>query len=111
MKKRLKISTLIFGIIVAVLALSSSSSYAEKSERSEVVQFQLSESEIQNVIEQVLDDSEITTQCDECLKIYNQDNQLVYESRDKDDERIKILLRRSDLILRTDSSSYYLLSN
>ena len=111
MKKRLKISTLIFGIIVAVLALSNSNSYAEKSETMEVIQLKPTESEVQDVIAHVLEEKEVKLELTECLKIYNSEHQLVYESRDKDDERLKILIRRSDLIWRNDSSSYYLLGN
>lgn len=43
-------------------------------------------------------------------KIYNTDNKLVYESRDADDERLKCFLKRSDLLMTTDSSSYYYLA-
>ena len=111
MKRKLKISTVIFGIIVAVLALSNSNSYAEKSEAVEVKQLNLTETEMLEVIEHVLEEKETKPQTNECLKIYNQNRQLVYETRDKEDERLVILLRRSDLIWRNDSSSYYLLGN
>jgi hypothetical protein len=36
---------------------------------------------------------------------------LIYETLDKDDEHLMILLRRSDLVLQTDTSSYYLLGD
>ena len=111
MKKRLKISTLIVGIIVAVLALSNSSSYAEKSDTNEVIQLKPTESEVLEIIEHVLAVEQSEPEPIVCLKIYNSDRKLVYESRDKDDERLIILLRRSDLIWRNDSSSYYLLGN
>ena len=111
MKKKLKISTLIIGVIVAVLTLSNSSSFAEKYEKNEVIKFELSESEIINVIEQVLEKNEVKLVDDKIIKIYNIRSQLVYESRDREDRRLKILLRRSDLILHTNSSSYYLLGD
>jgi hypothetical protein len=111
MKRKLKISTVIFGIIVAVLALSNSNSYAEKSEATEVNQLNLTKTEMLAVIEHVLEEKETKPQRNECLKIYNQNRKLVYESRDKEDERLVILLRRSDLIWRNDASSYYLLGN
>ncbi len=41
--------------------------------------------------------------------IYNYKNELVYQTKDKEDERFKQLLRRCDLVLKTESSSYYLL--
>jgi hypothetical protein len=45
-----------------------------------------------------------------CCNIYNSDNQLVYMSRDKNDARLNELKKRSDLVMQTESSSYYLLS-
>ena len=69
------------------------------------------EIEMMEVIEQILNDQEFESDHNTCVKIYNIKNQLIYECRDKDDERLKDLLRRSDLVLQTDSSSYYLLGD
>ena len=44
-------------------------------------------------------------------KIYNSDKKLVYECRDANDERLKSFLKRSDLLMTTDSSSYYYLAD
>jgi len=44
-------------------------------------------------------------------KIYNANKKLVYECRDANDERLKCLLKRSDLLMTTDSSSYYYLAD
>jgi hypothetical protein len=44
-------------------------------------------------------------------KIYNANKKLVYESRDANDARLKCLIKRSDLLLTTDSSSYYYLAD
>ncbi len=111
MKKTLKLSTLIIGIIVAVVALSNTKTYAEELEKQEVTDLKTLETEMLEVIEHILEDKYIENDQEKCLKFYNTDNQLVYECRDKDDEKLKILLRRSDLVLRTDSSSYYLLGD
>ena len=111
MKKKLKISTLIFGILVAIVALSHSNLYAENIEREEATELKTNEIEMLEVIEQILYDQETEFERKNCIKIYNIKNQLIYECRDKDDERLKDLLRRSDLVLRTDSSSYYLLGD
>lgn len=111
MKNKLKISTLIFGIIIAIVALTNSKSFAENSENSEITELKTSQTEMLKVIEQILDDSEIVVKKNKCQKIYNSNNKLVYECRDKNDERLKDLLRRSDLVLRTDTSSYYLLGD
>ena len=111
MKKKLKISTLIIGIIVAVVALSSKNSYADNLEKSEATEVQNLDTEIMEVIEHIFDTEIATPDQEKCIKFYNTDHQLVYECRDKDDERLTILLRRSDLMLQTDSSSYYLLGD
>lgn len=109
MKKKLKISTLVFGIIVAIVAFSNSKSFAGSFENAAVSELKTLETELLEVIEQILDEEITKTNDKKCMKFYNAKNQLVYECRDKDDERIKVLLRRSSLVLQTDSSSYYLL--
>lgn len=53
----------------------------------------------------------ITDTDDHCCKIYNNKNELVYMSKDKNDQRLNQLKKRCDLIMKTDSSSYYLLSD
>lgn len=111
MKKKLKISTLIFGIVVAVLAFSNARSFAATYEDTERIELKTLETEMLEVIEQILEKDYVGSSQDKSIKIYNLKNKLVYESRDKDDERLKILLRRSDLLLQTDTSSYYLLGN
>lgn len=111
MKKKLKILTLLIGIIVAVIALSNTNTYAENLSSSENKELKTTEAEMIAVIEQILEKSEVKTTEAKRLKFYNAKNQLVYESRDENDERLKILLRRSDLVLQTDSSSYYLLGD
>ena len=111
MKNKLKISTLIFGIIIAVVALSNSTSYAKNSENSEITELKTSQTEMLEVIGQIFEESEFVVKKNKCQKIYNSNNKLVYECRDKNDERLKDLLRRSDLVLRTDTSSYYLLGD
>ena len=111
MKKKLKISTLIFGIIIAVVALTNTKTFAENVENSEVTELKTYEVEMLSVIEQILEKDEIQPVANKCTKIYNSKNQLVYECRNKDDQRLKDLLRRCDLVLQTDSSSYYLLGD
>lgn len=109
MKKKLKISTLIFGIIIAVIALSNTNSFADKFENTKTIKPKTQEAEMIYVIEHLLNEKMMEPVQKKCTKVYNVNNQLVYECRDKDDERLKILLRRSDLVLQTDTSSYYLL--
>ena len=111
MKKKHKLSTLVFGIIIAIVALANTSSYADKMDTEEVTGLKISEAEMVEIIERVLDETGTVKEREKCLKIYNSKSQLVYECRDKSDERLKLLLRRSDLVLQTDSSSYYLLGD
>ena len=111
MKKKHKLSTLIFGIIIAILALSNTSTYADNMETQDPAEVKKFESEMIEVIEHIFEIPQAVTDKDICTKIYNSKNQLIYECRDKNDERLKILLRRSDLVLQTDTSSYYLLGD
>ena len=111
MKKKLKISTLIFGIVVAVIALSNTRSFADTFDNAEVIELKTQETEMLEILEQIFDKNNIEQNQERCIKIYNIKNQLVYECRDKDDERLKTLLHRSDLVLQTDTSSYYLLGD
>ena len=111
MKKKLKISTLIFGIIVAVVAFSDTNSFAGSIENNEVTELKTLEAEVLLMVEQIITEKKEEMQKQESIKFYNADKKLVYESRDKNDDHLKILLRRSDLVLQTDTSSYYLLGN
>lgn len=94
-----------------MIALGNTNIYAEDVEMSEVTELKKHQTEMLEVIEKVLNDFEIEQDAKPCMKIYNSKNQLVYECRDKEDARLKILLRRCDLVLYTDSSSYYLLGD
>lgn len=115
MKKKLKISTLIFGIVIAVIAFSNSRSYADTSEKTkstestESTELTTLDLEILDVLEKILDKKDVNLNQDKNTKIYNSKSQLVYETCDKDDAHLRILLRRSNLVLQTDTSSYYLL--
>lgn len=111
MKKKLKTLTLLVGIIVAVVALSNTSTYAENVESTETTELKTLEAEMIEVIGSILEDNETEKAEAKRVRFYNDKNQLVYECRDENDKRLKILLRRSDLVLQTDSSSYYLLGD
>ena len=111
MKRKLKISTLIFGIAIAVIALSNTRTFADANGNTEAVDLKTFDTDMLEVIEQIFEKHYVEENKEKSTRIYNLKNQLVYESRDKDDERLKILLRRSDLVLQTDASSYYLLGD
>jgi len=111
MKKNLKISALIFGMLIAVIAMSNTRSHAEMSENVELSEIETLETEMLKVIEQILEEKNEELIIENCTKIYNEKNQLVYQSKDKDDEHLKTLLRRSNLVLQTGTSSYYMLGD
>ena len=111
MKKKFKISTLIIGIIVAVIAFSNSNTFAGSLENKEVTELKTLDVEILELVQGIIDEKSENIDNNKCIKFYNSNKKLVYECRDKNDDRLKILLRRSDLVLQTDTSSYYLLGN
>ena len=111
MKKKFKISTLIIGIIVAVIAFSNSNTFAGSLENKEVTELKTLDVEILELMQGIIDEKNENIEDNKCIKFYNSNKKLVYECRDKNDDRLKILLRRSDLVLQTDTSSYYLLGN
>jgi hypothetical protein len=111
MKKKLRISTLILGIVIAVIASSNSRSFANTSESTESTELKTLDLEMLDVLEKILDEKDTNLPQDKSTKIYNSKSQLIYETLDKDDEHLMILLRRSDLVLQTDTSSYYLLGD
>ncbi len=44
-------------------------------------------------------------------KVYNDENKLVYESRNPEDQKLKNLLNKSDLLTTIDNISYFKLSH
>ena len=111
MKKKIRTFTLVFGIIIAIVALSNSQSYAEKTEQKSVDIIVPLDTEMLEQVEEMLKVDEEAKPCDKRIKIFNSEHQLIYECRGDDDQRLALLLRRSDLMFQTDSSSYYLLGD
>jgi len=109
MKVNLKILILVSGILVAVSAIASTDLYAKPTEKNDISELKMMQTEMFELLEDVLENTPVIHNDDKCMKFYNSKKQLVYECRDKDDQRVKILLRRSDLLLKTNTSSYYLL--
>ncbi len=106
MKKKLRISALFLGVIVAILSFSDL--YADNQEQTEAIS---TIETLKEVAALIVKDTFNECAAEERIKIYNSSCQLVYECRGGDDQRLKILLRRSDLLWHTDSSSYYLLGD
>ena len=111
MDKKFKITTLILGVIIAVLAFSNTRLYAFPMEKEDITDVKEIQIELLTLLEQKIEIKHEEVKNNRCIKFYNERNQLVYECRDKDDERLKVLMRRSDVVLETNTSSYYLLSD
>ncbi len=111
MERKIKISTLILGVIISILALSNNKSVAFPLEKQNISELKDLQVEMFTLLEQKIESKNTAMNQNRCLKFYNCHNQLVYECRDQNDERLKVLLRRSDIVLQTNTSSYYLLIN
>jgi hypothetical protein len=111
MKKKIRNITIVFGAIVAFVALSNSESFAGKTEQQKTKLNIPFDTEMLDQVEELLKVEEVAKPCDKRIKIFNSERQLIYECRGDDDQRLALLLRRSDLMFQTDSSSYYLLGD
>ena len=98
---------LILGIIIAVIASVNNFSYADinlGSERNDI-EFQLELLAVE-ILEANQDEGEVTS----VYKVYNSSDQLVYETRNENDEKFTQLIRKSDFITEVNKISYYKLS-
>jgi len=110
MKNRIKILTLVFGVVIALVAFSNTKTYAEKLEITSINKITVLEADMLQEVKELIRPEEVEP-CIKLIKIFNSENQLIYECREDDNQRLELLLRRSDLIFQTDSSSYYLLGD
>ncbi len=71
----------------------------------------VSQADIEAITQKIFlnDDEHVVEKQKACCKIYNSKYELVYMCRDKEDAHMKQLKLNCDLIMKTDSSSYYLL--
>jgi hypothetical protein len=111
MKKNIRNFTIVLGVIIAFVALSNTKSYAEKAEEQTTKINIPFDTEMLDQLEELLKVEEVVIPCDKRIKIFNSERQLIYECRGNEDQRLALLLRRSDLMFQTDSSSYYLLGD
>ena len=109
MKKYLKTSTLILGIIVAIIAFSNSQSFAEKPEIIAPL-MSLPQIEIKSAPIEINLYTVAQKDTEENLKIYNKDFELVYDGKRTSKREVKKLVHKSDLIMYTNSTTYYILS-
>ena len=111
MKKNLRNFTIVFGTIIAFVAFSNTQSFAGKTEQQKTKLNIPFDTDMLDQVEEMLKVEEVEKPCDKRIKIFNSERQLIYECRGDDDQRLALLLRRSDLMFQTDSSSYYLLGD
>jgi hypothetical protein len=111
MKNTFNFTTLAIGILISILALTNTSAVADNKERDDFKSLFTVNSELLKGIEVEILAEEIEVSSDKRIIILNSDKQVVYECRDKADEKLCIMLRRSDLIMQTETSSYYLLGD
>jgi hypothetical protein len=111
MRKSIRNFTIVFGVILAFVALSNTQTFAGKTEQQKTKLNIPFDTEMLDQVEELLKVEEVVKPCDKRIKIFNSEHQLIYECRGDDDQRLALLLRRSDLMFQTDSSSYYLLGD
>jgi hypothetical protein len=111
MNRYLKRFTLIFGMLIAIVALTYGRSFADNKDRDELKTWLSMDMQTVKEIENVLKADEWNITTEKRIKIFNSSKQLIYECKDIADKKLCVLLRRSDLILQTESSSYYLLGD
>jgi uncharacterized protein YpmB len=111
MKKKIKSLTLTLGVIIAAASLTYNSAHAAKTELESKTETIRVKPETLHEVEEMLEMEPLETPCTQRIQIFNGEKELIYECRGKDDKRLTMLLRRSDLIFQTESSSYYLLGD
>lgn len=99
---------LILGILIATLTLVNHWSLANTKSMVEL------EKEQKQLVAALVDEIEMETNIlstvNSLYKIYNADNKLVYETRNSEDQKLKNLLNKSDLLTTIDNISYFKLS-
>ena len=100
--------TIILGIIIAGIATISNPSIAATSEieTSDAEQYALVESLVTDMTD--IDVQENSSE--NVFKVYNRDNHLVYESRNREDQKLIQLMKKSDLLTNVNQIYYYKLS-
>jgi hypothetical protein len=111
MKKNVKRFALTFGTLIAFVTLTNTLGFADNMAPDDMKVILSVDSETLHEIEIGLKNEELNNDTERRIKIFNSARQLIYESRDETDHKLCMLLRRSDLILQTETSSYYLLGD
>jgi hypothetical protein len=98
---------LILGIVIAVIASVNNFSYADINigDEKNDIEFQLGQ-----LAEEILKTNLVQKEETSVFKVYNNADQLVYETRNRNDEKFTQLIRQSDFITEVNKISYYKLS-
>ena len=104
MKKLKRATLLILGIMVAALTFSGGFASANPKDLGDI------EEEQYLLAEKILTEIEVTIPQNNLYKVYNADNRLVFETRNTEDQKLKILLNKSDLLTTINNTHYYKLS-
>ena len=107
MKEMKRKTILILGIIIAVIVSINNFSYADinVSEEGNDIEFQTEQLALEILKANSAEIEEISV-----YKVFNSSDQLVYETRNKKDEKFTQLIRQGDFITEVNKISYYKLS-
>jgi hypothetical protein len=108
MKDFTKKVLLISGLLVAMLICGQQVSWADTTNLEELEQQQ--EQLAALLVNEMEMETNLVISEKTVYKIYNHENKQVYESRNSEDQKLKILLNKSDLLTTIDNISYFKLS-
>jgi hypothetical protein len=100
-------SIIIFGILVASIIILSNISYGKPMiiDHSFQLEQNYQLTELQTLVNEI--DPGLNN---EIIKIYNSSDELIYETRDQEDERIQILIIKSDFLTEINKIKYFKLT-
>ena len=107
MKELKRKSILILGLVIATLALINNFSYADTNINREK---HVSNLQIEQLALEILNTNVEENKIDAVYKVFNDTNQLVYETRNNKDEKLIQLIKTSDFLAEVNKISYYKLS-
>ena len=100
-------SIIILGVLVATIIIFSNISYGDPIIIDHNFQ---AEQDYQLTEIQLLLNESVPDYTSEIIQIYNSSNELIYETRDKEDERMQILINKSDFLTDINQIKYYKLT-
>ena len=108
MNKLKKTALLILGILVATFSLMFQVCYGGTGSTGdhEEAEYQL----VETILNEIEVEKSSTILQDNLYKIFNNDNKLVFETRNSEDQKLKNLLNKSDLLTTINNIYYYKLS-